>query len=147
MVSGMSKNIDISRKRTLFWDNFKIIVFWQCFWKCPHFQENNDFLRTKRSTFRQKDIIWRSLWKFSFCPYFQKYQHFEKKNVVLISLWKIHSLSIFPKICTFEEKGYCYISLKKLDFFPYVRKYQHFEEKYVFGHISENINILRKISF
>ena len=79
-------NINISRKRKiLFWDHFesRFLNFFVA--KISKVKENVLFIKIqwKNTTFRSKHIILKTILKLHFCPYIQKYQHFEKTNVIL----------------------------------------------------------------
>ena len=84
--------INISMKRTLFWDLFKKFFF-------AHFSKNINISRNVI----MRTLFWDHFEKNCFYTYIRKYQHFEPKDVILRPLWKDHFMTISPKKTFFRS--------------------------------------------
>ena len=94
----MPKNVNISKKRFFFWDNFEKIVFWPYIRKYQHFEEKKIFLliSLQISKFKEEQLFFISLCINTFlsiCP-----RLFVENYVIDITLKKSFSLHIYDYI-------------------------------------------------
>ena len=110
----LSKSINISRKITLFWDNFEKVVFCQYLRRYQHFEE--------------KEFILRSLWQNRILPISLKILKLKAKVLFFRHLWKNSFLSKNSHIPRKITLLWDYF--EKIVFIPYFRKYQNSRKMY-----------------
>ena len=138
----MFKNINISKNRTFSWHHFEKTRFLPIF---PKISTGKKLLFRyiclyvqKYQHYEEKQLIFRSLWKIVLSPFLQKYQN-SRKRTFLGSLWKNCFLPICPNVATLSGKGRYFDITLKNSFLPILSKISKFERNNFLWDLFEKI--------